>query len=790
MKLSELWLREWVNPTLDSNALVEQMTMFGLEVKSIEVVTREFTNVVIGRIVTCCHHPHDDKLWITKVDIKGPALLNIVCSAPNCRNDLRVAVDIVSTVLHDKHSQGKLCSYSELGITGIHQHIGIIELPIDAPIGCNLCDYLQLNDQIIDISVTPNRADCLGILGIAREVALINKLPLQQVLSKPVKPVITNRLPIYIDDTVACPRYLGRVVQNINASIITPLWIKEKLRRSSISLVNVVVDITNYILLEFGQPMHAFDMNSIHGGIIVRLAEQGEKLILLNGREVTLTSDTLIISDYSKILAIAGILGGMHSSISLTSRDIFLECAFFTPLAIIGRARRYSLHTEASLRYERGVDPELPHRVIERATELLLEICGGQPGPIINVTNFATLPKSTTVNLRRTKLFSLIGHIIPDKEIHDILVRIGCTINDTAYGWQILTPSWRFDLEIEENLIKEVVRIYGYHNIPNVPIRSDLLITDFMTYDKETVLPLERVKTLLVDRGYHEIITYSFINPKIQELLFPGQNMLLLPKPISPEMSAMRLSLLPGILSTILYNKNRQQENIRFFESGLCFIPDKTADQGIRQDLLLAGAITGLRFDEHWDLVPQPVDFYDVKGDIEAILQLTGKLVNFEFQAQTNTILHPGQSAAIYLHGEIIGWVGVIHPTLEEKLNLNLRTLVFEILWEKITERKVAKATSLSPFPTTCRDINIVVAENIRAIDIINQCKLIINNNLYSIKLLSVYKGIGISKDFKSLAIRFVLQNNRSTLKEKEIAAIISKCIAVLKQRFQASLRD
>ncbi|PLK58594.1 phenylalanine--tRNA ligase subunit beta, partial [Candidatus Palibaumannia cicadellinicola] len=527
-------------------------------------------------------------------------------------------------------------------------------------------------------------------------------------------------------------------MKNINARVITPIWIKERLRCSGISSVNVIVDITNYILLEFGQPMHAFDIKSINGSIIVRQAQQGEKLILLNGREVTLTSNTLIIADESKILSIAGILGGIESSIQLTSRNIFLECAFFNPLAIKGRAHSYGLHTEASIRYERGVDPELPPQVIERTTALILNICGGQPGPIINITNLRDLPKQATITLHRKKLVRLIGHVIPDNVIHDILVRIGCTTISTADGWQTLIPSWRFDIEIEENLIKEVIRVYGYHKIPNISIQSKLLIKHLMMRNKETVLPLERVKILLVDRGYQEIITYSFVDPKIQELLLPGQNMLVLQNYISPEMSAMRLSLFPGILSAIVYNQNRQQKNLHFFESGLCFIPDDKADQGIRQDLLLAGAITGLRFDEHWDQKSHLVDFYDVKGDIEAILELTGHIDDFEFKAKENRILHPGQSAAIYLNHEIIGWIGVLHPKLKEQLNLKNSTLLFELLWEKITKRKIPKATYLSPFPTTSRDITLVVAEQIPAVDIINECKLLISHNLLAIKLLNI----------------------------------------------------
>ncbi|AKZ66003.1 phenylalanine--tRNA ligase subunit beta [Candidatus Palibaumannia cicadellinicola] len=786
MKLSELWLREWVKTTIDISTLADQITMSGMEVNSIEAVTREFNNLVVGHVVECYNN---NNLWITKVDVSGPNLLNIMCTAPNCRSNLRVVVDLVRTELSNKCSQGKLCSCYDLGITNDKNNINIIELPNDAPIGCNLSNYWQYYDNIIDISVTPNRADCLGIIGIAREVAIVNNLSLPKVSIKPVAPVSNYTLPINIEDSVACPSYIGRIITGIDASTITPIWIQERLIYSKISLVNVIVDITNYIMIEYGYPMHAFDLKAIDNCIIVRQAKPKDKLTLLNKCEITLTQDTLVIADKNKVLSIAGILGGIQSSIKLNSSDIFLECAFFNNVSIIGRARKYGLQTEASLRYERGVDHRQQLNVIERATSLLLEICGGQPGPVINITHTDYLPKKNTIILSRVKLDSLIGHFIPDKLITDIMVRIGCTVSNIKnYGWQIIVPSWRIDLEIEENIIAEVMRVYGYNNIPSVAIKSNLFNPHI--FNKEANLTLERIKLLLIDRGYHEAITYSFINPTLQELFYPGKKMLRLPNPISIDMSAMRLSLVPGLISVVVYNQNRQQKNLRIFESGLCFTQDNNIDQTISQNLLLAGTITGLSFDNHWDSMHKQVDFYDIKGDIEAILELTGQLESFEFKAQENPMLHPGQSAAIYFKNELIGWIGVIHPKLEEQLNLNNSTLVFELILEKITNRKIPEATSLSLFPTTCRDIAVVVAEEVRSIDIINECKKNINTNLISINIFDVYKGKGISKGFKSLAIRLILQNNKKTLEEKKITAMIYKCLAALKNRFNANLRD
>ncbi|MGL9772982.1 MAG: phenylalanine--tRNA ligase subunit beta [Sodalis sp. (in: enterobacteria)] len=795
MKFSELWLREWVNPAIDSKALADQITMSGLEVDDVEPVAGRFTGVVVGRVVECRQHPNADKLRITKVDVGGERLLDIVCGAPNCFADLRVAVAMLGAVLpgdfkikaaklRGEPSEGMLCSFSELGITGDHD--GIIELPVDAPIGQDIRGYLQLDDNTIDISVTPNRADCLGLLGIARDVAVRNRLPLHMPAIERVAPKISDTLPIRVDAVEACTRYLGRVVKNINIGAATPLWMKEKLRRCGLRSVDAVVDITNFVLLELGQPMHAFDRARIEGGIVVRHARQDERLTLLDCSEVTLSPDTLVIADHGRALAMAGIFGGAASGISLTTRDVVLECAFFNPLAITGRARRYGLHTDASHRYERGVDPALQPRAMERATALLVTICGGQPGPVIGVTSASALPQPATITLRRKTLDRLIGHVISDEDVSDILTRLGCQVIRTAEGWQAVAPSWRFDMAIEEDLIEEIARVYGYDAIPNVPVRANLV----MPHHREAALPLARVKTLLVDRGYQEAITYSFVDPKTQALLHPQQAPLVLPSPISQDMSAMRLSLWTGLLGAVVYNQNRQQQRVRLFESGLRFVPDNAADLGIRQDLMLAGVIAGPRSDEHWDQPRQPVDFYDAKGDLEAILELTGKLNDIEFRAQRHPALHPGQSAAIYLNNEAIGFIGVIYPELEAKLNLNGRTLVFELLWEKVAERKVPEVNDISRFPANRRDIAVVVADGVAAADIIAECKKVGANQLVGVTLFDVYRGRGVAEGFKSLAISLILQDTTRTLEEEEIAATVAKCVAALKQRFQASLRD
>ncbi|HGJ5875372.1 MAG TPA: phenylalanine--tRNA ligase subunit beta [Arsenophonus sp.] len=795
MKLSELWLREWVNPAISSEALAEQMTMAGLEIDEVKPVAGQFQGVLVGEIVECVQHPNADKLRLTKVNIGADHLLNIVCGAPNCRQGLKVAVATLGAILPDnfkikatklrgERSEGMLCSYSELAISD--NHVGIIELPHDAPIGVDIRKYLQLDDHIFEVSLTPNRADCLSILGIARDIAAINSLELDKVNIEPVKGTDTTVFPIYIESPAACPRFLGRVIKGVDVKVQTPNWMREKLSRSGLRTIGSVVDITNYVLLELGQPLHAYDLDRLNGAIIVRMAKQDERLVLFDDTEVTLKPDTLVIADEKSALGLAGIFGGKYSNVNENTTNILLECAFFAPLAIAGRARNYGLHTEASHRFERGVDPQLQYKAMERVTRLILEICGGEAGNIIDVSHETNFPQAAEITLTRQKLDRLIGHSIPDINVTEILECLGFQIVAQQDSWQVIAPSWRFDMQIEEDLIEEVARVYGYNNIPNIPLHADLV----MTARCESELPLKRVKTLLIDRGYNEVITYSFVDPKIQALLHPDSDAMILPHPISANMSAMRLSLLPGLLMSVIYNQNRQQNRIRLFESGLRFVPDETAEHGIRQELMLAGVITGNRYEEHWLQEKRAVDFFDIKGDLEAILELTGKLDNIVFKAQSFPALHPGQSAGIYLNNSYIGYVGVIHPELEHKLDLNGRTLIFELQWNAITERVIPKANMISRFPTNRRDIAIVVPEEVATADVLAECKKIGINHIVGINLFDVYCGKGVVEGYKSLAISLILQDTGRTLEEEEIAATVDKCVAALKRRFQASLRD
>ncbi|MFZ7276491.1 phenylalanine--tRNA ligase subunit beta [Avibacterium endocarditidis] len=795
MKFSELWVREWVNPAVSTEQLCDQITMLGLEVDGVEPVAGEFSGVVVGEVVECAQHPDADKLRVTKVNVGGDRLLDIVCGAPNCRQGLKVAcaVDgavlpgnfkIKKTKLRGQPSEGMLCSFSELGISDDHN--GIIELPADAPIGTDLREYLQLNDNSVEISLTPNRADCLSIAGIAREVGVVNQAAVNAPVIEAVPAAIADKAQIEVLAPEACPRYLLRVVKNVNVKAETPIWLKEKLRRCGIRSIDPVVDITNYILLELGQPMHAFDAAKVAQPVQVRMAKEGEELVLLDGTTAKLQPNTLVIADQNGPLAMAGIFGGEASGVNAETKDVILEAAFFAPLAITGRARQYGLHTDASHRFERGVDFNLQHKAMERATALLLEICGGEAGEICEVVSEADLPKVKQVQLRREKLDHLLGHHIPTETVTDILQRLGLTVSYDNGLWTAVSPSWRFDIEIEEDLIEEVARIYGYNNIPNNAPLAHLKMKPI----PESLLEMVRVRTAFVDSDYQEVVSYSFVDPEVQQLLHPEQEALILPNPISREMSAMRVSLLPGLLTTIAYNQNRQQSRVRIFESGLRFIPDAEAESGVRQEYVIGAAIVGDKRPVHWEQKGENVDFFDLKGDLERILSLTKSGNRLRFVAKSYPALHPGQSAAIILDDKEIGYIGTVHPKVVQQLGLSGKPIVFEIEWAPIAERTVPNAKEISRFPANKRDLAIVVDSATPAGDVLEVCRQAGGKQLVNVSLFDVYQGANLPEGKKSLAISLTIQDTDKTLEEKEINAVISAVLDALKQRFDAYLRD
>ncbi|MCA0760407.1 phenylalanine--tRNA ligase subunit beta [Vibrio vulnificus] len=795
MKFSESWLREWVNPAVTTDELTHQITMAGLEVDDVLPVAGTFNGVKVGHVVECGQHPDADKLRVTKVDVGEEELLDIVCGAANCRQGLKVAVATVGAVLpgdfkikkaklRGQPSHGMLCSFTELGIDV--ESDGIMELAIDAPIGMDFRDFLALNDVTVDVDLTSNRADCFSIRGMAREVGVLNRADVTEPSVAPVAPSIDDTVAIEVKAPAACPRYLGRVVKNVNVQAKTPLWMQEKLRRCGIRSIDPVVDITNFVLLEQGQPMHAFDLAKIDGGIVVRLAEQGEKITLLDGSEAELNADTLVVADHNKALAIAGIFGGEESGVTSETKDVLLECAFFAPDHIRGRARSYGLHTDSSMRFERGVDYALQVNAMERATALLVEICGGEVAPVVAVESEAELPKPNKVALRRTKLDNLLGHHIADSDVVEILERLGMTVETTAEGWVAVAPTWRFDIAIEQDLVEEVGRIYGYDNIPNQNPAAALKMHDH----QEANIPLKRVRDLLVDRGYHEAITYSFVEPEQQKLVVPGVDALLLPNPISAEMSAMRLGLIQGLLNTVVHNQKRQQPRVRLFEYGLRFIPCDTAENGMRQEPMLAGVIAGTRSEEHWNIDTNTVDFFDLKGDVEAILELSANDKAYSFVAAKHPALHPGQSAAIVVDGKEIGVIGTVHPELERKFGLNGRTIVFEIEWSAINRKVIPEAVALSKFPANRRDIAVVVDEAVASGDIVNASLEVGGEFLKAAKLFDVYVGKGVEEGKKSLAIALTLQSNERTLEDADIAGAVDAIVAHVSEKFGASLRD
>ena len=812
MKFSESWLREWVNPALSSDDLAHQITMAGLEVDGVDPVAGEFTDVIVGEVVECGPHPDADKLQVTKIslgdyssdNVEKGELVDIVCGAKNCRLGLKVAVATVGAVLPGDFkikkaklrgvvSNGMLCSESEIGLSDSSD--GIMELAQDAPLGTCVREYLDLDDVTIDVDLTANRGDCLGIKGLAREVGVLNSQSVNEIDIKAVQPTIDDTLSITIEAGEACPRYLGRVIKGINLNAQTPLWMVEKLRRCGTRSIDPVVDVTNYVLLELGHPMHAFDLAKIDSGINVRFAKNNEKLTLLDEKEVSLKDGTLVIADKNsegvgKALAIAGIFGGLHSGVTTETTDIFLESAFFAPLAILGKARQYGLHTDASHRYERGIDPTLQHDAMERATALLLAIVGGEAGPITEAKSDENIPQTKNVSLRREKLDTRIGHHIVDEKVSEILTRLGFEVteqgSENAKVWDVIVPAYRFDIKIEVDLIEEVARIFGYNNIPNISPKATLKMVE----QQEANINVSKLKSTLVNRDYQEAITYSFVDPKVQGLLHPEEAVMTLPHPISSEMSVMRLSLFTGLLQSVVYNQNRQQARVRLFECGLRFVPDETAENGVRQQNMIAGVIGGNRNDEHWGIEKAAADFYDIKGDVEALLSLTADAESYEFSQAEIAALHPGQTAKITRNGILVGYVGALHPELERKLGLNGRTLIFELLLSEILVQKIPEVSDISRFPANRRDLAVVVKEDVDAKKVLQLIEKVGGSYLIDLNLFDVYQGQGVEDGYKSLAIALILQDKNKTLEDKDITDVIDRVVEALETELNASLRD
>lgn len=792
MKFSEQWLREWVNPSVTTEELCHQLTMAGLEVDAVEPVAGEFSGVVVGEVVRVEPHPDADKLRVTQVNIDQDELLTIVCGAANVREGLRVPTAVVGAKLPGDFkikkaklrgvpSFGMLCSESEIGLA--ESASGLMELPGDAPIGENLRTYLNLDDVTIELGLTPNRSDCLSVAGIAREVGVLNRMPINAPTIAALSGASDETLPVTVSAPGDCPRYLGRIIRGVDVAAPTPLWMQERLRRSGLRSLGPVVDVTNYILLELGQPMHAFDLGKIKGGIHVRRANAEEKLTLLNEQEITLDAESLVIADDSGPLALAGVMGGEASAVSDSSGDIFLESAFFSPDSIAGRARSYGLHTDSSHRFERGVDPQLASLALERATALLLEITGGTAGTVVEVSDESSLPQRKPIHLRHPRCERILGTELAKEQLEDILQRLGMQLATVEEGWLVTAPSFRFDIAIEVDLIEEIGRIVGYSNLPSSRPVSALS----MQPRPEGQVGKRELARLLVDRGYQEVISYSFVDPKMQQRFDPSAEPIALTNPISSDLAVMRTTLWAGLLPILQHNLNRQQSRVRLFEYGLAFIRQGSE---IKQENRLSGVVYGSVEPEQWGSATRKVDFYDVKGDIEALLALTHRRDAFDFVAETHPALHPGQSARIYLKGEAIGWLGAIHPTLERELDLHGQTYLFEIEATALCTRMVAKFTEISKFPAIRRDLAVVVEQGVSAAEVLDCISSAAPDTLMNLKLFDVYQGEHIDSGRKSLALGLTLQAQSRTLTDEEVDAAIKTVVNTLGTKLGATLRE
>lgn len=792
MKFSEKWLREWVNPELDSDTLVEKLTQAGLEVDGTEAVAGEFKGVVVGQVKTVEPHPDADKLRLCTVDIAQDELLSIVCGAPNVRQDLKIPVAVVGSVLPGNFkikkaklrgvpSFGMLCSAKELGM--VDNIDGLMELAAAAPVGQDFREYLKLDDIAIDVDLTPNRSDCLGIAGIAREVGVLTAC---DVTTWPQDEFALNSnqtFPVTVEDTQACPRYLGRVIEGVNVSAVSPVWMQEKLRRSGLRSLGPVVDVTNYVMLELGQPMHAFDLDKLTGGINVRPAKQGEALTLLGGQEVKLTDETLLITDESGPLALAGIMGGEASSVTDDTQNLFLESAFFSPTAIAGKARTYGLHTDSSHRFERGVDPELAAKAMDRATALLLSIVGGQAGQFIEVTSEADLPKLPTIHLRSARVKRVLGIEIAGDIVEDQLSRLGLSLEAVDDGWQVTVPSFRFDLAIEEDLIEELGRLYGYDKLPETRPQGTVLTTSI----SEKTIAVQRLQNNLVDRGYQEAITYSFVDPVLQQhLANRDEQGIPLANPISADLSVMRTSLWPGLVQALVHNVNRQHERVRLFEVGRVF--SGTVEQ-VEQHRHIAGIACGSRYVEQWSVKQREIDFFDVKADVEALLALGGH-ENARFIAEQHPALHTGQSARIYIGDQAVGWIGAIHPKLNKTLDLSYRVYVFELTLSALLTAEIPEFEMISKFPAIRRDLALLISGAITASEIRDCLNSIKSDILKEIQLFDVYSGEGVEQGMKSVALAFHMQHADRTLTDDEVNSLMQLVINHIEQQLDAVIRS
>ena len=792
MKISENWLREWVNPPVDINQLADQLTLAGLEVESIEKIITDFSGVSVARIKSVTPHPDSDKLHVCQVDPGDGKLLNIVCGASNARGGMIVALAkvgaklpdgkaITATEIRGVPSQGMLCSLQELGLA--EEAEGILELPEDTALGTDL-NQLISNDNIMDISLTPNRGDCLSIAGIARELAVLNNCPVNIPAIADLKSESEKQRPVKLAASEACPNYVGRIIENVDVTRAVPLWMSARLQASGIRSINAVVDITNYVMLELGQPMHAFDDEKLKGCIQVRYANPGEKLMLLDHQECELTEATLVIADDQQVLAMAGVMGGVDSAVTIATKTIFLESAYFNPLVISGQARWCGLHTDSSHRFERGVDYTLQAKAIARASQLIVEICGGSAGPMIEETAVELLPLRNLIDLRSEHITRVLGIDVDITEVTRILQSLGMRVTGEKNELKVLPPPYRFDINIEVDLIEEIARVTGYDAIQEQALHAS---SRFYKNPPEYT-HLQKLHRLLVHRGYQEAITYSFVDKKLQQLITPDIDAIELANPIAADMSVMRTSTWPGLLQALIYNANRQQLRVRLFESGLVYL--KKGGE-ISQIPVIGGLIYGNIYNKQWDIKDTPCDYFDIKGDVEEILRTSGiKPEDAEFRRENHPALHPGQSASIFFENQQIGYVGALHPAIQSSLELVQTPYVFELYIQSISLQITAKYRKISKFPAVKRDLAIVIGTDISLNQVINCIKKAGSEALVNLELFDVYQGEGIDLGKKSVALGLTFQGSSSTLTDEDVEASMGEILSSLRSEVGGVLRE
>ncbi|MEW5893042.1 MAG: phenylalanine--tRNA ligase subunit beta [Pseudomonadota bacterium] len=785
MKFSENWLRSLCNPDLDTRQLEHLVTMAGLEVEAVEPAAPPFSKVVVAEILSAERHPNADRLQVCKVRVGEGEPLQIVCGAPNARAGLKTACALVGAELPNDfkirqakvrgvESFGMLCSAKELGLMDAAE--GILELPADAPVGEDFRAWRRLDDNLLTLKLTPNRGDCLSVLGIAREVAALTGAPLNHIDCSAVAAGIADTFPVSVDAPGACPRYCGRVIRGIDARAQTPAWMLERLERSGLRAIHPVVDVTNYVLLELGQPMHAFDLARLKGGIHVRMGRPGEKLELLNGQTIELAPDTLAIADDNGALALAGIMGGAASAVSEATHDIFLESAHFAPGAIAGRARRYGLATDSSHRFERGVDIDLPRHALERATRLILDICGGQAGPLAE-TVAAEPPRRAAVLFRPERARRLLGIDLPEAEMRSIFSRLGMQLAVEGEALRVTPPGFRFDIEREVDLIEEIARVHGYDAIPSLAPRAEARLLPVSESSREA----GEVKRLLAARGYQEIITYSFIASELDADFRLGGQPLALVNPIASQMDTLRSSLMAGLVQTLRHNLNHGQERLRLFELGRCFDGADVEAQPLR----LAGLVYGTARPEQWGEAKREADFFDVRSDLEAMFHPLA----VDFERAEHPALHPGRSARIRWEGQGIGWLGTLHPRLVQKYDLVRPPILFELEWSAVAVRRPTRYAGLSRFPAVRRDIALLADAELAVGEMLAAARANLPPRMVAISLFDVYQGKGLEPGKKSLAFSMLLQDTEKTLTDAEIEAAVDQMVQFLAQRFQTRLR-